>query len=102
MGAEVCAACHVDIAQAQADHPMARTAGAVTDSTRDRWFSDEMLARAVSWPAEIGPQPAYEIERGVRFAAPGADPPAVPVDAVFGSGLRGLTPVFFRARWPAA
>ena len=96
-GAGVCAACHADIALAQADHPMARTAGAVTAETRDRWFADEMLARAVSWPAEIGAQPAYEpqADGGVRFAAPGADPPAVPVDAVFGSGLRGLTPVSF-------
>ena len=76
---------------------MARTAGAVTGETRDRWFSDEMLARAVSWPVEIGAQPAYEpqADGGVRFAAPGADPPAVAVDAVFGSGLRGLTPVSF-------
>ncbi len=97
MGAEVCAACHADIVLAQADHPMAQTAGVVTEATRDRWFSDEMLARAISWPAGIGAQPAYELEAdgGVRFAAPGADPPEVPVDAVFGSGLRGLTPVSF-------
>lgn len=97
VGADVCAACHADIALAQAEHPMARTAGAVTEATRGRWFSDEMLARAVSWPAGIGPQPAYALEAdyGVRFTAPGADPPEVPVDAVFGSGLRGLTPVSF-------
>ena len=78
---------------------MAQTAGVVTEATRGRWFSDEMLARAVSWPAGIGPQPAYELEAdgGVRFTAPGADPSAVPVDAVFGSGLRGLTPVSFAA-----
>ena len=97
MGAEVCAACHADIVLAQADHPMARTAGPVDEETRDRWFSDEMLARAVSWPEGIGPQPGYGIQPGgsVRFAAPGADPPEVAVDAVFGSGLRGLTPVSF-------
>ena len=97
VGAEVCAACHADIALAQADHPMARTADAVTEATRDRWFSDQMLARAVSWPAGIGARPAYELEAdgGVRFTAPDADPPAVPADAVFGSGLRGLTPVSF-------
>jgi len=101
-GADVCAACHADIAMAQAGHPMARTAGAVTGATRDRWFSDEMLARAVSWPAEFGPQPAYELEAdgSVRFTAPGADPPEVPVDAVFGSGLRGLTPVSFAPGGP--
>ena len=97
VGAAVCGACHADIALAQAGHPMARTAGVVTEATRDRWFSDEMLARAVSWRQEIGPQPAYErlTDGGVRFGVPGADPPAVPVDAVFGSGLRGLTPVSF-------
>lgn len=97
VGAEVCGACHADIAATQAEHPMARTAGAVTGETRDRWFSDEMLARAVSWPEGIGARPAYELEAdgGVRFEAPGADPPVAPVDAVFGSGLRGLTPVAF-------
>lgn len=97
VGAEVCGACHADIAATQAEHPMAQTAGAVTGETRDRWFSDEMLARAVSWPEGIGARPAYELEAdgGVRFEAPGADPPAAPVDAVFGSGLRGLTPVAF-------
>lgn len=97
VGAEVCGACHADIAATQAGHPMARTASAVTAAARDRWFSDEMLARAVSWPAGFGAQPAYELEAdgGVRFTAPDADPPEVPVDAVFGSGLRGLTPVSF-------
>ena len=97
VGAAVCGACHADIAATQAGHPMAQTAGAVTGEARDRWFSDEMLARVVSWPAGIGQQPAYEIEAdgGVRFAAPDANPRSVPVDAVFGSGLRGLTPVSF-------
>ena len=97
VGAEVCGACHAEIAAAQADHPMARTAGAVTEDTRDRWFSDEMLARAVAWQAGIGPQPAYEplTDGAVRFAVPAANSSAVPVDAVFGSGLRGLTPVSF-------
>ena len=97
VGADVCAACHADIALAQAEHPMAQTAGAVNEETRDRWFADEMLARAVSWPAGIGLQPAYELQAdgGVRFTAPDADPPEIPVDAVFGSGLRGLTPVSF-------
>ena len=99
VGAEVCAACHADIAFAQADHPMAKTADAVSEGTRDRWFSDEMLARAVSWRDGIGPQPTYErlTDGGVGFAVPGADPAGIPVDAVFGSGLRGLTPVAFAA-----
>ena len=97
VGADICGACHAEIAMTQAEHPMARTAAAVTAGTRDRWFSDGMLTRAVSWQQGIGAQPAYELQAdgGVRFAAPGADPSGVPVDAVFGSGLRGLTPVSF-------
>ena len=96
VGAETCAACHAEIAEVQAVHPMARTATTVTGETRDRWFSAEMLARAISWPDSLGPEPAYETaaDGGTRFGAPGGDS-AVPVDAVFGSGLRGLTPVSF-------
>lgn len=75
---------------------MAQTAAAVSPNTRDRWFSDEMLSRAVEWPEGIGPEPRYEPGDGaVRFQVPDADPASVPVDAVFGSGLRGLTPVSF-------
>ena len=97
VGAEVCGACHADIALAQASHPMARTAAAVTEATRGRWFSQEMLARAISWPDGIGPEPQYVNEgaAGVRFTASGSDSDSIPVDAVFGSGLRGLTPVAF-------
>ncbi len=97
VGAATCAACHAGIALAQAEHPMARTAAAVAAETRDRWFSDDMLGRAVSWPDGIGPEPRYETEGvgAVHFVAPGSDPGMAPVQAVFGSGLRGLTPVSF-------
>lgn len=96
VGAETCAACHAEIASDQAIHPMALTAAAVSPATRDRWFSDEMLSRAVRWPEALGAAPAYRAGDGeVRFEAPEAAPPSVPVDAVFGSGLRGLTPVSF-------
>lgn len=96
VGADTCAACHADIAATQAEHPMARSATAVSEATRDRWFSDEMLARAVHWPEALGSRPAYRTGgEAVRFEAPGADPSSVAVEAVFGSGLRGLTPVAF-------
>ncbi len=80
---------------------MARTAAAVTGATRERWFSEAMLDRPVFWPESLGPQPSYrsgaegEGAGEVRFGAAGEDASAVPVDAVFGSGLRGLTPVSF-------
>ncbi len=96
VGAETCGACHADITAAQAEHPMARTAAVVSPASADRWFSDDMLARAFHWPEDLGSRPGYQMGAdGVRFTAPGADPPDVPVDAVFGSGLRGLTPVSF-------
>lgn len=101
VGAEVCAACHADLAFAQADHPMARTAAAVDGESRDRWFSDEMLGRPVAWPGGFGPEPRYRRvgEGGVRFgvSGTGAEHAEVAVDAVFGSGLRGATPVSFAA-----
>lgn len=100
VGAEVCAACHADLAAAQAGHPMARTAAAVDAESRERWFSDERLGRPVAWSAEFGPEPRYRRigEGSVRFGVPGMGSDAeVAVDAVFGSGLRGATPVSFAA-----
>lgn len=100
VGAEVCAACHADLAAAQAGHPMARTAAAVDGESRERWFSDDLLGRPVAWRAEFGPEPRYRRvgEGGVRFGVPGTGTDAeVAVDAVFGSGLRGATPVSFAA-----
>ena len=100
VGAEVCAACHADLAVAQAEHPMARTAAAVDGDTRDLWFSDELLGRPVAWRDEFGPEPRYRRvgEGGVRFGVSGTEVEAeAAVDAVFGSGLRGATPVSFAA-----
>lgn len=100
VGAEVCAACHADLAVAQAAHPMARTAAAVDGGSRERWFSDEMLGRPVAWRDEFGPEPRYRRvgEGGVRFGVSGTEVEAeAAVDAVFGSGLRGATPVSFAA-----
>ena len=75
---------------------MARTGAAVTEATRDRWFSQEMLRETVSWPARLGPAPRYRRDAGggIRFETAGAGS-GVSVDAVFGSGLRGSTPVAF-------
>lgn len=100
VGAEVCAACHADLAVAQAEHPMARTAAAVDGDTRDLWFSDELLGRPMAWRDEFGPEPRYRRvgEGGVRFGVSVTEVEAeAAVDAVFGSGLRGATPVSFAA-----
>lgn len=76
---------------------MARTAAPVDAGTRARWFSDEMLARPVAWRDDYGPEPRYRAEggSGVRFGVAASDDAEAEVDAVFGSGLRGATPVSF-------
>lgn len=96
VGAAVCAGCHGEIAEIQAAHPMARTATPVGPETGERWFGPEQLAGPVAWRGEdftgregVG----YErTERGAVLRGPDED---APVSAVFGSGLRGSTPVSF-------
>ncbi len=97
VGSEICGACHADIAAAQEAHPMARTGRPLDAEAVDSWFSADRLAPAVLWRSE-GPE-AAERPR-YRAAAEGIDlvDPAgerAPVHAVFGSGLRGVTPVQF-------
>ncbi len=88
-GADVCAACHAEIAADQAAHPMARTAAPGAGD----WFSADMLAKAKRWPEDQDPAPFYEAREGaVRLRA---GETAAEVHAVFGSGLRGVTPVSF-------
>lgn len=98
VGAAVCAGCHGEIAETQAAHPMARTAAPVGPETADRWFGPERLAGAVEWRGEdsAGRERAgYErTADGVVLRGPDGD---APVSAVFGSGLRGSTPVSFLA-----
>ena len=98
MGAAVCAGCHGEIAETQAGHPMARTATPVDPETADRWFGPERLAGTVEWRGEDFPgreQVGYErTAEGAVLRGPEGD---APVSAVFGSGLRGSTPVSFLA-----
>lgn len=96
MGAAVCAGCHGEIAEAQVAHPMARTAAPVGPGTADRWFGAERLAGAVAWRSgDFAGRDGVGYERtegGAVLRGPEGD---APVSAVFGSGLRGSTPVSF-------
>ena len=97
VGAEVCGACHADIAVEQAMHPMARTGAAPGSETRQAWFSDERLRAPVIWRSsgpEPGDRPRYRAnDTGIALVDPSGETAAV--HAVFGSGLRGVTPVHF-------
>ncbi len=71
---------------------MARTAAAIPGPALEAWFSDGMLAAALRWPHDLGPAPAWERDgESVRLTSE----ESAPVHAVFGSGLRGATPVSF-------
>ncbi len=76
---------------------MARTGAALTPEVAARWFSGERLDAPVSWRSPGPPaasRPRYRrSEAGPVLAAPGGGSDAV--EAVFGSGLRGVTPVSF-------
>ena len=94
-GSDVCAGCHGDIADAQAEHPMARTAAPLTPANAGRWFGEARLGAPSAWRS--GPtgsvRPTWRrVDGGVALAGTGA---AAAVAAVFGSGLRGETPVSF-------
>lgn len=97
-GTGVCAGCHGGIAGDQAAHPMARTGAAVDAANAARWFGRERLAGAVEWrspefPGRAGV--AYDrTPDGAVLKGPEGD---ASVSAVFGSGLRGTTPVSFLA-----
>ena len=97
VGAEVCGACHADIAAGQETHPMARTGAPLGPETRQTWFSDERLRAPVIWRSS-GPDPTdrprYRADdTGIALVDPSGE--AAAVHAVFGSGLRGVTPVHF-------
>lgn len=98
VGAAVCAGCHGEIVEAQAAHPMARTAAPVGPETADRWFGPERLAGAVEWRGEdFAGRERVGYERTVEGAALRGPDGDAPVSTVFGSGLRGSTPVSFLA-----
>ena len=98
VGSEICGACHADIAVAQEAHPMARTGAPIPSDIGEAWFSDERLQAAVLWRS-AGPdaveRPRYRAsDTGIALEDSSGEVAAV--HAVFGSGLRGVTPVHFR------
>ena len=97
-GAGVCAGCHGGIAADQKAHPMARTGAAVDAANADRWFGRERLAGAVEWRSPEFPGrdgiAYHHTAGGAVLKGPEGD---AAVNAVFGSGLRGTTPVSFLA-----
>ena len=96
VGVAVCAACHAEIAEAQGAHPMARTAVPVGPDTADRWFASERLPGPVAWRGEdFAGREGVGYERTVQGAVLRGPDGDAPVSAVFGSGLRGSTPVSF-------
>lgn len=98
VGAGVCAGCHGGIAADQEAHPMARTGTPVDAVNADRWFGRERLAGAVEWRSPEFPGRdgiAYDrTDDGAVLKGPEGE---AGVSAVFGSGLRGTTPVSFLA-----
>ena len=79
---------------------MARTGAALEPGTASTWFTDQRLRAPVLWRS-AGPdsaeRPRYAaIGTGVALVDPAGA--AAAVHAVFGSGLRGVTPVHFTER----
>ena len=98
VGGEICGACHADIALAQEAHPMARTGAPIPSDIGGAWFSDERLQAAVLWRSAgsgAGERPRYRAS-DTGIALEDSSGKVAAVHAVFGSGLRGVTPVHFR------
>ena len=77
---------------------MARTGAPIPSDIGEAWFSDERLQAAVLWRS-AGPdaveRPRYRAsDTGIALEDSSGEVAAV--HAVFGSGLRGVTPVHFR------
>ena len=97
VGSEICGACHAEIAATQEDHPMARTGAPLPSTAGEAWFSEERLEAPVLWRSTApdgAERPRYAADGGIALVDPSGDRAAV--HAVFGSGLRGVTPVHFR------
>ena len=98
VGSEICGACHADIAMAQEAHPMARTGAPIPSDVAGAWFSDERLQAPVLWRSagpDAGERPRYRAN-DTGIALEDSSGKVAAVHAVFGSGLRGVTPVHFR------
>ena len=77
---------------------MARTGAPIPSDIGGDWFSDERLQAAVLWRSagsDAGERPRYRAnDTGIALEDSSGEVAAV--HAVFGSGLRGVTPVHFR------
>ena len=93
VGSETCGLCHQDHVEWQETNHMAQSGRLVTPENRHRWFSDEQLARPTKRPASaVSRGPRFRrTEGGVALEHDGLPPARV--DAIFGSGAHGLTPV---------
>ena len=98
VGSEICAACHADIAIDQEAHPMASTGAPIPSEAAGAWFSHKRLQASVLWRSagpDAGERPRYRAsDTGISLVDSSGEVAAV--HAVFGSGLRGVTPVHFR------
>lgn len=76
---------------------MARSGAALGPEAVESWFPEARLAADVLWRSEgpdAGERPRYQAAgAGIDLVDPAGD--SAPVHAVFGSGLRGVTPVQF-------
>ena len=77
---------------------MARTGAPIPSDIGGAWFSDERLQAAILWRSAgsgAGERPRYRAsDTGIALEDSSGEVAAV--HAVFGSGLRGVTPVHFR------
>ncbi len=77
---------------------MARTGAPIPSDIGGAWFSDERLQAAVLWRSAgsgAGERPRYRAS-DTGIALEDSSGKVAAVHAVFGSGLRGVTPVHFR------
>ena len=77
---------------------MARTGAPIPSDVGGAWFSEERLQAAVLWRSAgsgAGERPRYRASEA-EISLEDSSGEAAAVHAVFGSGLRGVTPVHFR------
>ncbi len=101
VGSEKCGFCHSDHSQWQQTSHMARTGRAVTAENRQEWFSDARLAEPIRRPLSATRSvPAYRSAADGVYLSAANDSAGVRVEAIFGSGAHGFTPIG-RAAGPA-
>ena len=96
IGSEKCASCHIHHGELQKSHRMALTSQRATRQNLDLWFAPERLEKPVEWPSSEPSSPMRYRREGERVFLEGRDPQGgarAEVEAVFGSGNRGFTPI---------